>query len=103
MGEYHRPSRVLQRLGRSPRPGVRDAEYHPHPLHLVDDRSADTGEAGIGLIEASGAGRVAVVVGDQHPAHAELVESLYQALIALDGTHPLDVEDDSELSLPLAD
>jgi len=75
--------------------GVAHADDHAHALHLGDGRAAERGQAGV-LVLAAAAEPVVAVVGQQHPAHAELAVQRNQARLVGDRVAALDVEADGQ-------
>ena len=57
-------------------------------------RSAAEGSEAAVLIETAAAGAIVAVVGDQHPAHAQIVVERDRAQLIFDGVRALDVEED---------
>ena len=70
------------------------AHLHAHPLHLGDHLAAEGGEPAV-VVLAAATDPVVAVVGEQHPAHAEVVVQLDQARLVGDRVAALDVETDT--------
>src|SRR6266853_3549168 len=82
--------RVFKRLGSSSGASMAQAKHHPHTFHLINDRTTESGEAGVD-IEAASSSRVVSIVSDQHPTHAKLIECLHKTDVMLHWTHAFDV------------
>src|SRR5579883_3342210 len=76
---------------------VRAAYDHSDPLHLIHDRSTKIRESGILVLAAAGEG-IITVIGEEQPAHAELVVERYEARLLVETIATLDVEADRQSS-----
>ena len=75
--------------------GVGTADGHPDALHFRHDLPAEFRQSAIHILTTA-AERVVLVVGDQHPAHAEVAVQLHHAQLAVECGSSFNVEKDPE-------
>src|SRR4026208_821835 len=60
---------------------------HAHPIHFADEFTAEIGQAAI-LVMTAATGCIVAVIGEQHLPHAESIETLAHADVALRASVP---------------
>src|SRR3546814_12058611 len=82
--------------------GVAKTQHHAHARHFVDYRAASRTKPGV-AVHTSAPASVVAILGAEHPANPELVQSLHAAWVVLNGSPPFNVHADPQVTACLAE
>src|SRR6056297_2760159 len=88
---------VLEYVVRRTLTGVTAAGHHPERRHLVQQLPAEAGQTHPRSV-ATASREIIGVIGNQHPAHAQVIEQSEKARILFHHVHPFDIERDRQSS-----